>query len=103
MTIISLKGRGNIGKTTSIRLLHDLLLHNSFNLLSTIYNTSGGGFTSVFTKNGKIIGIASWGDSEHIVWDKLNEYINQGCQIRVCACRSRGGTIKAIKSFTQCE
>ena len=41
MTIIALKGRSNIGKTTTIRLLHDLLLQNGYQLLSTTYTPLG--------------------------------------------------------------
>ena len=98
-TIIALKGRGGIGKTTTIGMLHAKMLANGFLLISSSYLSTGRDFSSIFTKKGKTIGLASWGDSEQLVKTKLDELISKGSEICVCACRSYGGTHTAINSF----
>lgn len=105
-TIIALKGRGGIGKTTTIWLLHDLMQANGFIVTQTTRNTAKGihDFISVFTKNGETIGLTSWGDTHDLVLNRLTDLVNYGCTICVCACRSydrvNPGTHAAIHSFT---
>lgn len=104
MNIFALRGRGNSGKSTTIRLLHGLLNQNGYQIVSTTFNPQGGDFRTVFTKNGKLIGITSSGDTFDLVHDNLEALINDGCTICVCSCRnydrSSQGTNAAIDSFT---
>lgn len=104
MNIFALRGRGNSGKSTTIRLLHGLLIQNGYQIVNTSFNTQGGDFRTVFTKNGKLIGITSSGDTFDLVHDNLEALINANCTICVCACRTYDrlgqGTNAAIDSFT---
>ena len=103
-TIIGLKGRGNSGKSTTIRILYELLLQDGFQLISGNFKPSGGDFNSVFTKNGKIVGVTSSGDSYDLVHNNLKELISAKSNICVCACRTfdrvSPGTNAAIFEFT---
>ena len=102
--IIALRGKGGSGKTTTIRLLHTLLLQNNFILISTTFNPLKGDFISIFSKNEKKIGIASSGDTYDLVHDRLQQLINANCTICICACRTfdlkKPGTNSAILEFT---
>lgn len=102
-TIIALRGRGNSGKSTTIRLLYDLLLQNGYQIISSNLNTVGGDFVAVFSKNGKTIGVTSSGDTYDLVHDRLDELVNSNCNICLCACRTFDrvppGTNAAIIEF----
>jgi len=99
--IIALRGRGSIGKTTTIRNhLHGLMLQNGF---KQVPNCMVGGGTrdiyDVFEKNGIRYGISSSGDTHDHVMNNLTDLISDKCDIMVCACRTRGGTHAALHSF----
>jgi hypothetical protein len=101
--IIALRGRGNSGKSETIRILHDLLLQNGYAQVRSDFRTDGNDFITVFSKSEYLIGITSSGDTYDLVHDKLNELINDGCEICVCACRTYDrvppGTNAAILEF----
>lgn len=103
MNIFALRGRGNSGKSTTIRLLHGLFIQNGYQIVSTTFNPGGGDFRTVFTKKGKLIGITSSGDTFDLVHDNLEALINGGCILCVCACRTYDrygqGTNAAIDTF----
>ena len=103
-TIIALRGRGNSGKSSTIRLLYNLLLLNRYQLISSNFNATGGDYIAVFSKNGKLIGVTSSGDTYDLVHDRLEELVNSNCNICVCACRTFDrippGTNAAIIEFT---
>ena len=106
MNIIALRGIGGSGKSTTIRLLHNTLLQNNYELVSHPINNTGD-FSAIFTKNGKIIGITSSGDTYDKVKSKLDALINAQCIYCVCVCRTFDraghGTNAAIDSFTNFE
>jgi hypothetical protein len=103
MDIFALRGKGNTGKSTTIRLLHELFLQNAYHIVDTTFNMHGGDFRTVFQKKGKLIGITSSGDTFDLVHDNLDSLINSGCIICVCACRTFDrhghGTNAAIDTF----
>ncbi len=103
MYIFALRGRGNSGKSTTIRLLNGLFVQNGYQIVSTTFNQQGGDFRTVFTRKGKLIGITSSGDTFDLVHDNLEALINDGCTLCVCACRTFDrygqGTNAAIDTF----
>lgn len=86
--IIALLGRGNSGKLSSIRLLYDLFLQKAYKLISSNFNTAGGNYLALFSKNGKLIGVSSSGDTYDLVHDRLEEFVYLNCNICICACRT---------------
>ena len=103
-TIIALRGKGNSGKSTAIRLLYDLILQNGYQLVSSNLNVIGGDFVAVFSKNGKLIGVTSSGDTYDLVHERLQDLENANCNICICACRTFDrippGTNSAVIEFT---
>ena len=102
--IIGLRGKGNSGKSTTIRILYDLLLQNDFNIIRTNFNNNGGDFSAIFSKKDIHIGITSAGDTYKIVHNRLQDLIRDECNICVCACRTYDrippGTNDAIYEFS---
>lgn len=107
--IIALRGAGSTGKTSTIRLLYNMLLANGYEYIYSTFENEGRkkDFLAVFIKDGKKIGISSMGDLHDIVKDNLENLITQDCIYCVCACRTsdrkKGGIIRgtnaAIDSF----
>ncbi len=52
-TIVALRGKGNSGKTETIRLLHDLMRQNDYQEINSNIRIAAWDFTSVFSKKGK--------------------------------------------------
>jgi hypothetical protein len=105
--IIALRGKGNSGKSTTIRILHDLLLQNEFRQVSSNLKAEGGDFIAIFSKNEKYIGITSSGDTYDLVHQHLLELVNAKCDICICTCRTFDrippGTSTAILEFTNLD
>lgn len=104
--IIALRGAGGTGKTSTIRLLHNILLANGYERIYSTFEIKKD-FLAVFSKGGKRIGVSSSGDTYDIVKENLDYLISQDCSYCICAChttdRKRGGikrgTNTAIDSF----
>ena len=107
MKIFALRGKGDTGKSTTIRILHSILLDNGYSLVETNLPPVRGDFRSVFSKNNVLIGITSSGDTFDLVYDNLDYLIRFGCTICVCACRTYDrtyhGTNAAIDEFNNYE
>jgi len=103
-TIIALRGRANCGKSETIRILPELLVQNGYQQIRSNLGTHVD-FTAVLEKNRTLVGITSAGDTFDLVHDSLQELIDDGCEICVCACRThdRGGhgTNAAIDTFAE--
>ena len=105
--IIALKGKGNSGKTTTIRKLYTKFIENKFEVVETNFNIAGGDFTAVFKINDKPIGMTSSGDTYDLVSGNLQKQVDANCEVCICACRSfdrsKKGTNKAISKFEDYE
>jgi len=108
--IFALQGRANSGKTTSIILLHDMLIGEGWSVVPGMRKNFGPDFLDVFEKDGIRLGITSIGDKYHDVVAKLKELIEKQCELIFCACRtcdkrrnSNGeleGTVAATKQLS---
>lgn len=101
-TIIALRGIGNSGKSNTIRILHNLILNNGYQVIDSNFNLSSD-FHSIFLIRGIRVGITSSGDNYDLVHDNLAILIDNGCEICVCACRTYDrvppGTNAAVEGF----
>ncbi|HEX6981291.1 MAG TPA: abortive infection family protein [Balneolaceae bacterium] len=99
MKIIALRGKSNIGKTTTIRNLYDIMLSDGF----AQEPGSFGGRTDIYdivTKNNVLIGITSSGDTEDVLNSRLEMFNERECGIVICACRTRGGTNEILDEYS---
>lgn len=108
--IIALRGRGNIGKTTTILLLPGLLTTRGWVLVNRVMHGNGIDITDVYqNENGDLLGVASAGDNFREVNSALTILFGAGCPVVICACRTRDmpnadgvvrGTHSAMRQFT---
>ena len=101
-TIIANYGESNVGKTSSIKLVYNMLHQiiadeNCRDLHSPEENN--GDLCAILTINGVKVGISSLGDEckEHAEW--LDELVGNECEIILAACQPTGKTEKKIESL----
>ena len=89
--IFALKGKGNVGKTTTIKkLYYDYLQKYRLEELWEDYE-----ICFIVELNGRRVGITSVGDSHDHVAGALDDL--KDCACVVCACRTRGRTHDAME------
>jgi hypothetical protein len=105
LKIIALQGKGNSGKTTSIKILDNILLNNNYTPVPNMRQTHGKDFLDIYVHSiSKLkVGITSSGDTYDLVKNRLQDLVNAKCDICICACRTFDrnppGTVAATKSF----
>ena len=88
-TIISIFGTENIGKTSVIKSIFlKLNQNNTFDDVDLTPNE----VKAIGMYNNKLIGIESVGDPDSRQGKSLIEFANKGCEIIICASRTKGET-----------
>jgi predicted kinase len=89
MKVICFRGKSNTGKSTIIK-----------KILNEVYNIKlipdKRDFSLIFEYNRKKIGICSYGDTLDALKKYLKPLINANCDIIICACHTKGGTLRFI-------
>lgn len=99
--IIALRGRGGIGKTTTINLLVDELVTRGWRRESRVFHGNGVDITDVYVGvDGVRLGVASAGDNFREVNDALKILSGARCETVICACRTRGATHDAMRKYS---
>ncbi len=107
LSLLVLKGKGNSGKTTTIKNLYLTIIQaggEPLQILSGDPVAEAGDFTVQLRLGALVIGITSAGDTYDLVSNHLNQLLDASCDYFVCACRSfdRGrGTNTAVNEFVQ--
>ncbi|MBO4439000.1 MAG: hypothetical protein J5798_06580 [Spirochaetaceae bacterium] len=94
--IIALYGPRNMGKTTTLKKLIDLLSVIAKNYEISFYKE----VWAYFKINGKKIVVCTPGDNKDIVKGNINYTKSYDCDIFVTAARTRGGSVDELKKFT---
>ena len=89
--IIVLYGRGNLGKTRTLRMVIDKLNHESISYATCDKQT-------ICHHNDQTIAIATKGDNAAELRANVSYFKSHPCDIAITAARSRGGTHDVIKS-----
>ena len=88
--IIALRGRGGVGKTTTIVKLADELVKQGYDRLWREVHGNKTDIVDLFRdKKGVLIGVASAGDNYDEVHSALNNLKSSNAKIIICACRTR--------------
>ena len=96
-TIICLWGGAGIGKTSSIRAVWDRLNISNKPPL----HQSADDICAIVPFCNSTVGIASQGDPYSAQDEWLEELMNLGCEIIVCASRTKGSTVDAVEDVAQ--
>ena len=101
--IIALRGRGGIGKTTTINLIPGILTTSGWSLVSHVPHGNRIDRTDVYKnmKDNRLLGVASAGDNFREVNSALKILSDAGCETVICACRTSGGTHDAMNLYTK--
>ena len=97
--VIALKGRTNIGKTSTLKIFIDML-SEKFPPEKIEHHIDGHDVRVVYTMKGIKVGIETQGDPYSRLPNSLVLFNDLGCKIIVCACRSSGATVEAVKSLS---
>ena len=96
--VIALYGTANTGKSSTIKFVYDLLRNKYPNAKSNeiIMHADIKVFITV---NNKKIGIESQGDPISRLGDSLKYFVSIGCNVIICATRTRGRTVDAVNEL----
>src|SRR3972149_2553681 len=97
-TIIALKGIGNSGKSMSIKRAYTILKYK-YSDVGILYEKVMVDVKAIITIKNKIIGVESQGDPTSRLTESLEEFSRKGCNIILCATRTYGGTVEAVKNM----
>lgn len=92
--IIVLCGRGNLGKTRTLRMVIDKLNGESISYATRDTKT-------ICHYNDQTIAIATKGDNAAELRANVSYFNSHPCDIAITAARSRGGTHDVIKAYAQ--
>ena len=99
--LIAVRGRASVGKTsTIIEVRQQLLKQEGIAEIDHVKTGNrAGDFWAVLQGKHRRIGIASEGDREDLLSDHLDRMIEAGCDVIVCATRTRGATVSCIEGL----
>ncbi|MDO8206988.1 MAG: hypothetical protein Q7T38_04095 [Gallionella sp.] len=96
--VIALRGAANQGKSSSIKQAFSLL-KQKLSIDSISHEITGADIRAVLTIGNIKIGIESQGDPNSRLTESLKLFTSLGCQIIICATRTRGATVKAVQDL----
>lgn len=96
--VFVLKGRSNVGKSTVIKKVYELLIRK-YKGSTEEYLDSGADIRVVLTINKTKVGIESQGDIGERLDKSLELFLKVRCKIIICATRTRGQTVNAVENL----
>lgn len=94
--VIALRGIAKVGKSTTINKVY-ALLRNKYPTAKIEHEKSTRvEITAVLTIDGVKLGIESHGDPGSVLEESLRLFARLGCQLIICATRTRGQTVDAV-------
>jgi len=97
--IITLYGRGEIGKTETLNLFIDLLEVATTGCQMPTPQKIGFDRKVTFNYKGKIVSICTAGDNANELNDNREYFIERKCEISISASRTRGKTVEILNEL----
>lgn len=101
-TVLAVYGRGDIGKTSTIREFATILLatypHHRIISGSTPATVSGD-ISLIIDIGRRLVGIESMGDPNTNLRNRLLDLVAAGCEVIICATRTKGDTVDAVENL----
>lgn len=94
-TIIALQGKSGTGKTTTLGMLIKKVKKIYNTTIKETYRDGQRDLYAIVEINGKKVGITTRGDTEECLEIDFEKMGN--CQLYVCACRTKGGTVEFVE------
>ena len=104
--IIANRGAHDLGKTTSIRNVFNIL-HAKYPTTTKVYEPVGnttfpvlkGDVKATINIGNTLVGIESQGDPSSRMQQSVKEFISLGCEIILIACRNQGDTFNTVENL----
>lgn len=103
MRIIALQGMPDIGKTSTLNLVYDMLVLNGGGV-STIRQPLGGDprdFSDIVVRGTQRIAFFTMGDYSTYLANAIYDYDRQGCDVLVCALSTNNAKVRANNALNQ--
>ena len=98
--LIALCGPANTGKSSSIKLAYEKLQNlPGAEVVRHEATPRCADMTAIITVNGAKVGLESRGEDPERLSNSLRCFEKYGCQLIVCATRTRGGSVDAVEKF----
>lgn len=98
--VFVLKGVANVGKSQTIKKAYELIIEKYPNTeTEEVSNYPNIEIRAIITINDIKIGIESQGDPNGRLINSLSLFTKKKCQIIICATRTRGATVNAVKNL----
>lgn len=98
--IVALKGRENKGKSETLRILIQKIREKYPSVSYIPYEKDDKDEKCVFDNlNGLKIGVETQGDPGYRQPQSLQDFAQMKCDVIICACRTKGNTVKAIELY----
>ncbi|OGJ90451.1 MAG: hypothetical protein A2268_03005 [Candidatus Raymondbacteria bacterium RifOxyA12_full_50_37] len=96
--LIAVRGVANRGKSASIKKAYQLLKskYSGANFEEIIFKAD---IKIIITVKGVKVGIESQGDPSSRLFESLKYFVEVGCQVIICATRTRGETFDAVNAL----
>lgn len=103
--VIADRGASGIGKSAAIKSVYYLLKKKGFEIVKEEwqYQEEVGDIKAVFMVKGVMVGVESQGDPDHDMETTMEEFVNDGCDMIVTACRTKSDTYKKVKDYLGIE
>lgn len=98
-TIIALMEKPKQGKTTTLGMLYQTMKEQGFDILKDKKKSDSKDFFVIFEKNGKKIGLTSYGDSVELLKSRFAVFDANHCEIIICACRKSGPIYDFVDNY----
>lgn len=97
--IVALKGRANSGKSTTIKLVAQLLQQKYPNAPISVLISNTSDIKIIMNINGTKVGIESQGDPNSRLQQSLTDFVNAKCGVIICATRTSGMTFNWVNNY----
>ncbi len=102
MNLIFLKGRGGVGKTSTLKLVAKELvkkgaeiIYQSMDLMDAI-KISRADLHVILRYEGKVVGVCTYGDTRKCIEDAMECFRKYDCETGFCAMRLKGETTHCV-------
>lgn len=97
-TVIANMGVADFGKTASLKEVYNVVKLKFPQITPNSPMIDNGDLKAIFTINNIKIGIETQGDPNSRIFSSIDDFVNQNCDIIICACRTSGETRKKVLS-----
>jgi len=100
-TVIANRAVEKWGKSTSLNEVYQKLkkIYSNMSPQVPLIIDNNGDIKAIFTIDGVKIGVETQGDPYSRIFESIDDFIKEGCELIVCACRTRGATIEKVRDL----